>query len=329
MMAASRKPIFQLIPAAAAAALYLPLFAFEKAGFLDFWLWMAANAVAVTVLAFWADRSFAGRVLEDMRKSRTMKILLGILAAAVLYFVFYLGNLISRQLFSFAGNGISRVYELKKGASTLRVGLLIGFLIGPAEEIFWRGYLQHAWQAAFGGAGGWLLTSAAYSLIHVTGGNPMLVLAAAVCGLFWGALYWRCRSLLLVAVSHALWDLAVFIFWPFAGQDGRSRWPGLSFIGIMHLRAFGKARMAGGRVSRGPSRDILENEVQTPALMLGTAAHVPFSGDGSDIRPAVVFSARRSGKSVRWIKNSPGNTSFTRTRSIGKAGPTRWPFSIS
>jgi len=53
--------------------------------------------------------------------------------------------------------------------------------------------------------------------------------------------------------------------------------------------------MAGGRVSRGPSRDILENEVQTPALMLGTAAHVPFSGDGSDIRPAVDFSARRSG----------------------------------
>lgn len=217
MTAASRKPVSPLLPAGAAAALYLPLFAFGNSGFLDFWLWMAADAAAVTALAFWADGAFAGRILEDMRKSRARKIILGILAAAFLYFVFYLGNLISRRLFFFAGDGISRVYEFKEGASTLRMGLLIGLLIGPAEELFWRGYLQHSCQAAFGGAGAWLLTSAAYSLIHVTSGNPMLVLAAAVCGLFWGGLYWRRRSLLLVVVSHVSWDLAVFIFWPFAG----------------------------------------------------------------------------------------------------------------
>jgi membrane protease YdiL (CAAX protease family) len=43
----------------------------------------------------------------------------------------------------------------------------------------------------------------------------MLVLAAAVCGLFWGVIYLKTRSVLLVAVSHTLWDLAVFILVPF------------------------------------------------------------------------------------------------------------------
>jgi hypothetical protein len=43
----------------------------------------------------------------------------------------------------------------------------------------------------------------------------MLVLAAAVCGLFWGVLYLRTGSILLVAVSHTLWDIAVFVLFPF------------------------------------------------------------------------------------------------------------------
>jgi uncharacterized protein len=43
----------------------------------------------------------------------------------------------------------------------------------------------------------------------------MLVLAAAACGLFWGFLYLRFKSVLLTAVSHALWDLTVFILIPF------------------------------------------------------------------------------------------------------------------
>jgi len=215
MMSEVRKPVSPFIVAGAAAALYLSLFAFERAGLLDFWLWMAVSAAAVTALAFRADRAFAGRIREDLGQSLMPKIVLGVLSAAILYVVFYLGNGISRELFSFAGEGIGRVYRFKEGASTLRVGLLIGLLIGPAEEIFWRGYLQQAWQKLLGGPGAWILAAAVYSLIHVTSGNPMLVLAAAVCGFFWGGLYWRFKSLLLVVVSHTLWDLSVFIFWPF------------------------------------------------------------------------------------------------------------------
>ena len=88
-------------------------------------------------------------------------------------------------------------------------------IIGPGEELFWRGYLQRNFQERWGGWKGFLAATAVYALVHAGSGNPMLVLAAAVCGLFWGYLYLRTKSILLVLISHTIWDLAVFILFPF------------------------------------------------------------------------------------------------------------------
>jgi len=57
--------------------------------------------------------------------------------------------------------------------------------------------------------------TALYALVHVGSGNPMLVLAAAACGFFWGWLYMKTGSALLVIVSHTVWDIAVFLIVPF------------------------------------------------------------------------------------------------------------------
>ena len=45
----------------------------------------------------------------------------------------------------------------------------------------------------------------------------MLVLAAGVCGLFWGFLYLRTGSLLINLVSHTAWDIAIFLLFPMNG----------------------------------------------------------------------------------------------------------------
>jgi membrane protease YdiL (CAAX protease family) len=42
----------------------------------------------------------------------------------------------------------------------------------------------------------------------------MLFLAALICGLFWGALFKRYRSVWPVLISHALWDVAIFLLFP-------------------------------------------------------------------------------------------------------------------
>jgi len=57
--------------------------------------------------------------------------------------------------------------------------------------------------------------AAGFEMFILTG--VMLVLAAATCGLFWGWLYLRFRSVIILVVSHVLWDLAIFLFAPLAG----------------------------------------------------------------------------------------------------------------
>jgi membrane protease YdiL (CAAX protease family) len=147
--------------------------------------------------------------------SRTMKkILLGVISAVALYFIFYAGSYISRVLSPFASSGISDVYTFWGDASPLRVVLLLFLVIGPGEEVFWRGFIQRQWQDRFGRLTGWLLATALYSVVHLGSGNAILTLAACVCGLFWGGLYLRYRSPLLNIVSHTLWDILIFVVFP-------------------------------------------------------------------------------------------------------------------
>lgn len=204
-----------LLPAILAAALFIPLFVFRRIGPLDFWWWMSANIAVLFALGAALDGGFLDSIHRDLRSGTVRKTALGFLSAAILYGVFFAGNMASRAIFPFAGSGIGRVYGFKSGASAARIILLMALLIGPGEELFWRAYLQRRWAARFGPWGGFAAAAALYTLVHAASGNVMLVLAAAVCGIFWGWLYLRTGSFLLVAVSHTAWDLAVFVFFPF------------------------------------------------------------------------------------------------------------------
>lgn len=208
----SRRPY---LVAVLAAALFVPLFVVRGLGTFDFWWWMSADIAVLLVLTASIDRRQLAAIAADIVDRPAVKIGLGLLAAIGLYAVFFAGNILVRRILPFAGAGISQVYGFKTGASPLRVIFLMALVIGPGEELFWRGYLQRNFQDRCGGFGGFLLATALYTLVHVGSGNPMLVLAAAVCGLFWGYLYLRTKSVLLVLISHTVWDLAVFILFPF------------------------------------------------------------------------------------------------------------------
>ena len=203
------------VPWVLAGTLFPFLFYFKRFGPLDFWWAMALAVVALVVSAHYSDGTYAPSIRDDARSGLLRKIVLGILSAALLYGVFAVGNGMSRKILPFARQGIEAVYGLRAGVSSWRAGLLLLCLIGPGEELFWRGYIQRSWQRKMGTAA-LPLTVAFYAAVHIASGNPMLVLAAAVGGLYWGILYQRSRSILLVAVSHTLWDLAVFIFFPFS-----------------------------------------------------------------------------------------------------------------
>ncbi|MCK4644775.1 MAG: CPBP family intramembrane metalloprotease [Candidatus Aminicenantes bacterium] len=202
-----------IVPGILAAALFIPLFAIRRIGPFDFWWWMSLNAVAVMAYSFITDRFYLKLIKDDLKTGMVKKILLGVASAVLLYGFFYAGNEVSRVIFLFAEGGINQVYTFKEGASVLRMALLMIFLIGPGEEIFWRGFLQRRWQTRFGSLKGYWLTALLYALMHLASGNIMLVLAAGVCGLFWGALFNRYRSVVMLVVSHTVWDLMIFLIW--------------------------------------------------------------------------------------------------------------------
>lgn len=203
--------------AALAALLFTPLF---LAQFLrlgpDFWWWLSANIAVCTAAGAWRNVDFFSDLRRDLKEDALRKILLGVLSALFLYVFFYFSNKLARWMFPWAGAGIDGVYAFKGGADALRIGLLMALVIGPGEELFWRALLQGGLERKYGPLTAFVLAAAVYTGVHVFSFNPMLVIAAAVCGLFWGLLYLVFRSPLLNIVSHTLWDISVFLLFPFS-----------------------------------------------------------------------------------------------------------------
>lgn len=177
----------------------------------NFWWMMAAAATTLAGVAF-----FQQGLPVRLNQVNGKAVLTGLAAAVALYALFWLGNIVSRWLFSFAGEQISAIYGHKAQASPYIIAFLLVFVIGPAEEIFWRGFIQDRFAARWGERPGLFAGAAAYTLVHVWSGNLVLMLAALVGGLFWGLLYKQMGSLVPGIISHAAWDVVVFVLFPLA-----------------------------------------------------------------------------------------------------------------
>ena len=210
-----REPLLVGAIGALAAILFIALFRLRRLGPLDFWAWLTVNVVLVTALAFLADKEYPGRLRRDVRSGLGRKLALGVGSAAVLYAVFAVGRVLARRLLPFADAALANVYALRMGAPGWRIALIIVLVIGPGEELFWRGFFQERAAATTCPSYGLALAAMLYTAVHLASGNLMLVIAAAVCGVFWGWLYMRFRSPLVNMVSHTVWALAVFLVFPF------------------------------------------------------------------------------------------------------------------
>jgi membrane protease YdiL (CAAX protease family) len=177
---------------------------------LNFWYVMALGtgglALAGTIAA-------PGAVRERLR-FRASDVVIGVVSAAVLYAVFVVGREMTTRLLPFANDQIGAVYDNKALLAPARIGLLIGLVIGPGEELFWRGFLQRELEARLGGWRGYALATLLYAAVHVFTGNVMLVVAALTAGLLWGGMFLRFGRLWPGIISHVVWDLTVFLLVP-------------------------------------------------------------------------------------------------------------------
>jgi uncharacterized protein len=210
----TQKPAAILL-SALALLLFIPLFVVQQIGRFDFWWWMSTNLAVLLSICFVIDRGYFSMLRKDFKEQLFIKTGIGLLSALFLYLVFFAGNYLSRKWFNFAVSGIEGVYNFKGDAAGMRIALLMLLLIGPGEELFWRGFLQRKLSLIFGKWTGLILALILYTGVHLFTGNIMLILAAFICGLFWGWLYLKYNSMLINVISHTLWDIVVFLILPF------------------------------------------------------------------------------------------------------------------
>lgn len=196
---------------AVAFGLWGAMFSPLTAPHLDFWVVMTLAALTLGGVAtccavppWWKRLRFgAGDVA------------LGVGVAAGLWLAFWVGDRAAAWLFHFAPAQVQAIYGIRDGVSPWGLTALLACLIGPAEEIFWRGFVQEQLSRRWGANAGFIIATGLYTAVHVASCNFMLVGAALVAGGVWGLCYrlfpGRFTGIIL---SHALWDVAVFIWFP-------------------------------------------------------------------------------------------------------------------
>ncbi|MDQ1396694.1 MAG: protease family protein [Acidimicrobiaceae bacterium] len=187
------------------------------------WAWMFLPGRS----GFWTRATLAGALIaayalaRDWRGVRTLfaldgaELAVGIVGGAVLYFVFWIGDRLLRWTMPVLSAEVGDLYRVRAATQPGNMPWVL-MVIGPAEEVFWRGFVQHR--------AGFLVAVAGYALVHLWERKLVLIAAAAVGGLFWGALFaWR-GSLVAPIVSHVLWDLAIIVYFPVRkAKAGESR----------------------------------------------------------------------------------------------------------
>ena len=196
-----------------ALALWWAIFVLRPAPF--WWLLTGATSLLGTLAVV------CGRPLFAPGERWWRSVALGAVSAVVLYSVFWIGKFLLftgahlfPSFFPDSSTWIASVYADRGAMPSAVLALLLAFPIGCGEELFWRGWFQRRAMSRFGRLSGLVATTLAYTLIHVPTGNPVLLIAALVCGCFWGGLYAWTGSLAVVMVSHLLWDPLIFVLLP-------------------------------------------------------------------------------------------------------------------
>lgn len=202
-----KKLVFTIV---LAAVLWAVMFSPLTAPYVNFWWMMTASALTLSILSTCFNRGWWHAVRFGWGE-----VLAGVGIAVVLWGIFWTGDKVSSWLFDFARPQVDLIYGMKEGESLWLLSLLMLVLIGPAEEILWRGYVQRTLSARWSPDAGFAVTTLVYALVHAASCNFMLVMAALVAGVVWGGLYRLFpRRLGAIIVSHAVWDVAVFVWFP-------------------------------------------------------------------------------------------------------------------
>jgi len=173
-----------------------------------FWQRMTLTGLGLGSLALVTSRP-ARRVHVGARE-----VVLGLASAGTLYVTFRAGDRFARRFVPGGDAQIRDIYTLRTIRRKEEIALRLGTVIGPAEELFWRGLVQSALMDRYGRWPGAAMAAMAYGGVHVVTGNFTLFGAAGIAGAHWCALYAAGVPLGALIVSHVAWDVWIFLVQP-------------------------------------------------------------------------------------------------------------------
>ena len=140
-------------------------------------------------------------------------ISIGVLSGLLLYSLFWLGVQVFDLLNLPFDSSVKKLYRWFAPSLFWQYLALI-LVAAPGEELFWRGFIQKRLLRYFGTFGSIMVSALLYASVHIYSGTFILMLAAFLSGLMWGALYLWKKSMPLVIVSHIVFDIMIFIILP-------------------------------------------------------------------------------------------------------------------
>jgi membrane protease YdiL (CAAX protease family) len=197
-------------------------------GALEFGLVVAQGWFAATFRGprdrFWHRMTMTGLTLGGLalltsrpaRRTRIgrAEVAMGLASAAALYATFRVGDRFARRFVPGGDAEIRDIYTLRTIRPREEIALRLATVIGPAEELFWRGLVQEALMHRYGRWTGAVLAASAYGGVHIVTGNFTLFGAAGIAGAHWCALYAAGVPLGALVVSHVTWDVWIFLIQP-------------------------------------------------------------------------------------------------------------------
>jgi CAAX protease family protein len=202
---------------ALALALAFALFGYTFRGpRAHFWHRMTGTGLTLGTLA----------LVGEPRLQRTRfgwrDVLVGLGSAGILYGVFQIGDRMARRILPKGSAEINSIYGMETLRPRGELAARLALIIGPAEELFWRGLVQSRLIRKYGTIPGLGLATAAYGGAHLVTGNLTLIGAATVAGAFWGVLAAMGVPPGALIVSHSAWDVFIFLIAPTVQRGARA-----------------------------------------------------------------------------------------------------------
>ena len=197
-----------VVTAVTAAAGYAAFAATFRGPKAQFWQRMTRTGLLLGGTALATDASLRAS------RPKPRDLATGAAIAAGLYAVFAVGDRAARVVMPNGAEDIGEVYELRGLRPKGEIAARLAGVIGPAEELFWRGMLQSELTRRLGRVKGAAAAAALYGGAHVVTGNPTLVGAATVAGTGWSSLAAAGVPMPALVVSHIVWDIWIFLVQP-------------------------------------------------------------------------------------------------------------------